>query len=372
MGVFKRGVTWYIRYTRDGTIVRESTSAGSKRLALAILDKRKTEVAEGKHLDRQERPEMTFAELSEWYWDHHGQRKRSNGVRGRLKRLKSFFGNTPLLRITPELVNEYRQERIARDQVSQQTVNRDLQELKTMFNQIISSKRWRRVLENPVSYVKLAKERNERVRYLEYEEIQKLLASAADHLRPILVMALHTGMRRGEILNLRWTDIDFKNDNVHVREAKNGEGRYIPLSAELRRILQSLPSRFLGGYVFPSRLPRRKRKESHVVGQQHSYVDLKNSFSSALTKAGISDFRFHDLRHTFASQMVMNGADLNTVRELLGHKSIKMTLRYAHLSQTHKKKAIELIDAVFSTPQVTQKLTQEQNEAAVNFVTLTN
>jgi integrase len=372
MGVFKRGATWHIRYVRDGTIVRESTGAASKKLAKAILEKRKTEVAEGKHLDKQERPEMTFAELCEWYWDHHGQRKRSNGVRGRLKRLKLFFGNTLLLRITPELVNEYRQERIARDQVSEQTVNRDFQELKTMFNQIISYKRWRRVLENPVSYVKLAKERNERVRYLDKQEIQKLLDSAADHLRPILVTALHTGMRRGEILNLLWTDVDFKNDNVHVRESKNGEGRFIPISVELRRNLQSLPSRFLGGYVFPSYLPRRDRKETHAVGQQHPYIDLKNSFSSALKKAGISDFRFHDLRHTFASTMVMSGADLNTVRELLGHKSIKMTLRYAHLSKHHKKKAIELIDAAFSTPQVTQKLTHEQNEAAVNFVTLTN
>jgi len=99
---------------------------------------------------------------------------------------------------------------------------------------------------------------------------------------------------------------------------------------------------------------------------------LKNGFSSALKTAGISDFRFHDLRHTFASQMVMSGAELNTVRELLGHKSIKMTLRYAHLSPTHKKKAIELIDAAFSTPQVTQKLTHEQNRAEVDFVTLTN
>ena len=174
-------------------------------------------------------------------------------------------------------------------------------------------------------------------------------------------------MRRGEILNLQWTDIDFKNDNVHVRESKNGEGRYVPMSSELRLTLQSSSSRFGGGYVFPSYLPRRNRNGAEVVGQ-HPYTDLKNGFSSALKRTGISDFRFHDLRHTFASRLVMEGADLNTVRELLGHKSIKMTFRYAHLSPTYKKQAIKLIDQAFGGVEVTQKLTHGQAGVAKPFV----
>jgi integrase len=93
---------------------------------------------------------------------------------------------------------------------------------------------------------------------------------------------------------------------------------------------------FTGGYVLPSYLPRRKRTEAETE-DQHPYTDLKNSFSAALKAAKISDFRFHDLRHTFASRLVMEGADLNTGRELLGHKSIKMTLRYAHLPSGSQK-----------------------------------
>ena len=178
-------------------------------------------------------------------------------------------------------------------------------------------------------------------------------------------------MRRGELLNLLWTGVDFKTDVVHVRESKNGEGRHILISAELRKTLQSVPSRFKGGYVFPSYLPRRKRNEASTV-VQHPHVDLKNGFSAALTGAGISEFRFHDLRPTFASRLVIAGVDLNTVRELLGHKSIKMTLRYAHLSPNHRKRAIDLIGEAYALPEVTQKLTHEQTEAAVNFVTLTN
>src|SRR5262245_28353823 len=118
MGVFRRGKTWYIRYTKDGKTVKESTHSESKKLARTILGKKKTEIAEGRHLDKLERPEMTFLELRGWYWIQHGQRKKSNGVHGTLKRLEEFFGTMKLVAITPELVNEYRGERIARDHVT--------------------------------------------------------------------------------------------------------------------------------------------------------------------------------------------------------------------------------------------------------------
>jgi integrase len=228
--------------------------------------------------------------------------------------------------------------------VTERTANRDLQELKTMFNKIITDKRWRTVLENPVCYVKLSKERNERVRYLEPIQITALLAKAPPHLKPILVTALHTGMRRGELLRLRWEDVNFRENLLHVNESKNGEGHYLPVSDELRHILLELPSRFEGGLVFPSTMPKRKNRD----GEQHPYRDVKNSFRTALDDAEITDFRFHDLRHTFASTLVMHGADLNTVRELLGHKSIKMTLRYAHLSPKHKHAAIALINSAYA------------------------
>ena len=118
-----------------------------------------------------------------------------------------------------------------------------------------------------------------RVRYLEPEEIRPLLDSASNHLRPILITALHTGMRRGEILSLRWDEIDFRTELIYVRESKNGEGRFIPISAELRRTLQSLPSRFRR-LRLPKLTPEAKRTEAEAKGQ-HPYTDLKNSFSTA-------------------------------------------------------------------------------------------
>src|SRR5947207_2615485 len=112
MGVFKRGTTWQIRYTVNGRTLRESTGAESKRLAEQILAKRKAQVAEGRFLEKIERPTMTLRELAAWYWEHHGARKKSNGVKGMVERLKMYFGDKQLVDITPEQVNRYRQERI--------------------------------------------------------------------------------------------------------------------------------------------------------------------------------------------------------------------------------------------------------------------
>jgi len=181
------------------------------------------------------------------------------------------------------------------------------------------------------------------VGFLEQDEIQRLLEACDEHLRPVVICALYTGMRKSKIFNLKWRDVDLRRKTIFLRRTKNGESRHLPISGELEKVLLSLPSRFAGGYVFPSYLPRRNEDlKSGEVNEP--FTDVKNSFHKALKKAGIEDFRFHDLRHTFASHLVMSGADLNVVRELLGHKSLQMTLRYAHLSVTHKHDSICLID----------------------------
>ena len=344
MGVYRRDKIWYIRFKGpDGRMLRQSTGQESKRLAEDILKKQKIELAEGKFLDKQERPTMTFSELCEWYWEHHGRHLKWSGIRGLLNRLKGFFKDRLITAITPELISEYIALRRSRDRIATSTANKDLQLLKSMFNLILNYKRWRKVLENSVCYVKLFKENHGRVRYLEQDEIQRLLKACDKHLKPVVICALYTGMRRGEVFNLKWRDVDLARRSIFLRHTKNGESRHLPISDELEKVLVSLPSRFEGGYVFPSYRPRfNEDLKSGEVNEP--FTDVKNSFHKALKKAGIEDFRFHDLRHTFASHLVMSGADLNVVRELLGHKSLQMTLRYAHLSVTHKHDSICLID----------------------------
>ncbi len=182
--------------------------------------------------------------------------------------------------------------------------------------------------------VKSLRGETKRLRYLTEDEIKKLLSCCDRHIYPIVFVALHTGMRKGEILNLKWSQIDLKNDLILLEKTKNGERREIPMSQLLKSLFLRLKaSRTLDtDYVFVN----------PETGKPYRR-DLKRSFASACRRAGIHDFHFHDLRHTFASHLVMSGVDLTTVKELLGHKDIKMTLRYAHLAPAHKKQAVDLL-----------------------------
>lgn len=152
----------------------------------------------------------------------------------------------------------------------------------------------------------------------------------------MVIVALYTGMRRGEIYNLQWEDIDLQRGIIYVLDTKNSEAREVRMADIVRRALVSIKRHPESSYVFCKK-------------DGTKYGSLKKSFLKALDKSGIMNFRFHDLRHTFASHLVMNNIDLNTVRELLGHKSLRMTLRYAHLSRDHKRVAIEHFDEAMDT-----------------------
>lgn len=210
------------------------------------------------------------------------------------------------------------------------TCNRELACLKGMLNKAVA---WGFLEKNPAANVKLLPEPRGRTRYLSVEGAGKLLNVCPSHLRPIVLCALETGMRRGEILNLRWEDVDLKNGPMYIGETKTGASRHVPMSERLRRTLQKLPRRLGTDYVFVGR---------KGLGEDGApFRDVNSSFERACSKAVIEHFRFHDLRHTAASHMVMAGVPLRTVGEILGHKTSSMTERYAHLSPEHKRKAVE-------------------------------
>lgn len=177
------------------------------------------------------------------------------------------------------------------------------------------------------------REDNSRTRFLSEDEEARLLAECQPHLYRVVVTAIHTGLRRSELLSLCWNNINFEHRLVTVEAAysKNGEARSVPISLRLTQILEPIRIAALNAPVF-------------LNGDGKPYRDVTTSFNSAVRRAGILDFTFHDLRHTFASRLVMRGVDLTTVKELMGHKHIHMTLRYAHLSPGHKHSAIAVLD----------------------------
>lgn len=182
-----------------------------------------------------------------------------------------------------------------------------------MLNKAIQ---WGKLEKTPFKAVKLLKENNKRLRYLEKEEIVRLLSRCSKRLRPIVVLALNTGMRKGEILGLKWQDIDFRRGIIYLYNTKNGEKREIPINEMVKTALLRTLKHPDSPCVFCD-------KDGKPVG------NIRKSFFTAMRKSGIISFRFHDLRHSFASHLVMAGVDLNTVRELMGHKTLEMTLRYA-------------------------------------------
>ena len=175
---------------------------------------------------------------------------------------------------------------------------------------------------------------NQRTRYLTEDEIPKLLGECktTKHLHHIVVCALNTGMRRGEILNLKWNQV--RNGFIYLEKTKTKTRREIPVNDEFAQVLKEIRKEqgLTSEYVFT--YARR------TIGK------VDRAFHGALRRAGIENFTFHDLRHTFASHLIMRGASLKEVQELLGHKTVTMTLRYAHLAEENKKKAVGLLNGL--------------------------
>ena len=343
-GVYKRGSVYWIRYAGlDGRIRFESCKSDSFREAQDKLTQRKNEVMEGKEPQPKKRIENhSFKELASHYLVWAERQKAFKKEKWVIEQLSKTFGNYPLRAFNVRIIEEWQTEKMAVNKPA--SVNRYLSTLKHMFTKAVE---WEMVEEEvlkKVRKVKLLQANNKRLRYLSKEDCQALINSCSPHLKPIVITALNTGMRREEILSLEWErHVDLKHGFILLDVTKNGERREVPINQTLRETLQGLVRGISSPYVFMDETGKR-------------FKDVKRSFHSACRRAGIRDFRFHDLRHTFASHLVMAGIDLTTVSRLLGHKSLTMTLRYAHLAPAHMVKAVEALDETLTGNPTIQKL----------------
>jgi integrase len=248
-----------------------------------------------------------------------------------LKWWKQQLGVYLLSDVTPALLIEYRGKLMGSvnsfgRKIGPSTANRYITALGHVFTVACNEWEWMEI--NPARKVSKYKEPRGRVRCLSDEEREKLLevckTSENPHLHTIVVLALSTGARKMEILRLKWNDIDLKRKLIVLHETKNDERRVLPLQGYALLLMQHCAKvrKLHCDYVFPSE-------------QKCQPIDIRTAWENALKNAKIQDFRFHDLRHSAASYLAMNGASIAEIAEVLGHKTLQMVKRYAHLSEPH-------------------------------------
>lgn len=334
MGLFKRKNVWWMSITYQGKQIRRSTGTSDKRLAEAVLGKVKVKIIEGKYFDTLEEKDRTFSEMMERYMKEQAHRKAlSSHIRehGCLGHLLPVFGEEILARITPKMIAEYKVKR-RQEGAAASTLNKEIGTMRHAFNIAIQEWEWCR--ENPVSRVTMEPVHNQIDRWLTDAEEKALIEASPNWLREILLFALNTGMRRGEILALQWRDVDFTRGVLVVMKSKNHERRTIPLNNQVFELLMTKQNRGpKGPFVF-----------STSCGTAIDGRNLARAFYDALETSGIENFRFHDLRHTFATRLAQRGVDIYKVQRLLGHKSPAMTQRYAHHSPESLRDGVEVLD----------------------------
>jgi len=249
MSVFKRTIKtkqgksqyWYIDYTLNGKRSWESVGRVgevTKADARKLLALRRTEILQGKFKAPDKRVVPTFAEFSKEYLEYaKGNKKSWDRDMYSLRKLVPFFGNYKLNDISPILIEKYKRDR--KKSVSGRTVNIELSLLRRMFNLGVA---WDKCQSNPVSKVKFYKEELNKTRVLSEQEEHRLLEASSDHLKPIVITALNTGMRYGEILSLCWKDVSLEEGYINVAQSKSGKSRQIPINSGLGEALKSLKS----------------------------------------------------------------------------------------------------------------------------------
>jgi integrase len=328
--LYKRGRVYWFDFQINGTRYRKSTGKTTRRTAEDVFHAEREKAKAGESSGVQEAKAYKLVDLAEEYlkWAER-QRSYKDKKRG-IKQLVDVFGNHDVNDLNTREIEQWQSIRLKYNKPS--TVNRLLATLKHMINK---GTQWGMASDRAlkqVRNVKLLPENNRRLRFLNIEECQRLIESCHKDLKPIVVIALHTGMRRGEIFNLKWEQVDLRHGFILLDTSKNGERREIPINTTLEYLFKEMEQRSVESeYVFAGKTGK-------------PLTDIKKGFHTALRRACIHDFRFHDLRHTFASQLVMAGIDITSVKELLGHKSLTMTMRYSHLSPGHKKKAVHVLD----------------------------
>ena len=291
-------------------------------------------IREGRYFKTAEARKHSLAELIDRYIKDvlPTKPKLERNQKQQLEWFKDEIGEHTLADVMPAMVTECRDKLLTEPTKTgkprtRATVNRYLAALSHAFTVAVNEWGW--LDDSPMRKVSRLKEPRGRVRFLSDDEREALLSACWDSdndlLYTVVVLALSTGMRRGEIMGLMWDDVDLHRGRITLHDTKNNERRVVPLVGKALELLttRSKVRRIDTPLLFPGKV---KSNES---------IDLRTPWETAVKNAGIEDFRFHDLRHSAASYLAMNGASLAEIAEVLGHKTLQMVKRYSHLSEAH-------------------------------------
>jgi len=282
----------------------------------------------------------SFEEMEVRYMEAHSRRTKAEGsvIRDEysFKQLYKSFAGLSLKAITPARISEHKDRRMS-EGATVGTLAKELQLLKGALN--LAMREWEWIETTPFLKVKIEVPKNAIERYLTPEEEARLLSKCPDWLREIVVFAINTGLRRGEILKLKWPQVDLERRLVTILKPKNKETRSIPINTNVQELLKGkVTKRKNSGYVFPSE-----------AGTQIGPNNMERAFRKARKEAGLSDVRIHDLRHTAASRMAQAGIDLYKVGTILGHNDVRMTKRYAHLNVECLREGVDALNKPVAT-----------------------
>ncbi len=341
MAIRKRGAVWHLDVKIDGLRYRRACpEARNQKQALLAEANLRQEIFEGKYGKQKSSPRFSeYVDQTYLPWSKANKKSWKSDV-WRVEVLKAYFGKQCLDEISPADVESFKTKRrngITRrgGQRSKAAVQRELELLSGIFTMSVHNNL---IESNPVRKVRKFKLDNQRVRYLTAEEEQRLmqvLIGRRAYLRPIFVLALNTGMRRGEILSLEWWQVDFLRNNLIVTKTKTDKTRFLPMNKAVRDELQMLKAEAddKSRFVFES-----PKKLGEPLGE------IKKAFKAVLKDAGIEDFHFHDFRHTAATRLAEAGADVYLIAEILGHSNVQMSFRYTHMTDERKRRALAALE----------------------------
>lgn len=337
MGLYRQGssTVWWMNYSFRGRQIRKSTGTTNKKVAESIYYKVKTQIAEGAYLESIRGKNKTYADVAQRYLKEVTPDKKPSTQRDDLahaKKFITFFGKFYLNEITPDLITQYVLKR--KKKVGPSSVNRELAFLSASFNK--AYKLWGWCKENPVSKIKRDKE-TKRVKYFSETEFQEIFNHSTEWVKPLVLLAKNTGLRKSNVVSLKWSEVNL-NDRLIILDGavmKNSHCLGVPLNSVAWDVIkdQRRNQKLHSSYVFC--------KDN---GEPYTGWGVYQAFKKACIKAKLPDFRFHDLRHDFCSKLVQSGVDLYTVKELVGHKDITTTQRYAHLSKAKLKDAVAVLE----------------------------